>query len=396
MGTINKQILFRPDRQKKDGTFPLVLRIIINRKVKYFPIKVSVLPKDFNDSKQRVRSSDPEYMLKNQYISKAERKVASIEEHFIRFGNPNMDDFSRLFKVDQYNSDSLFDYIDLLISNRKNELADSTIDFYHKQKAKLKGFRVDIKFGDVNFQFLNDYKAYLINKGNKDITWNKSLEFLRRVLNSALKENRIVQSPFVNFKISNVKGNIDFLDVEEVQKLVEVYKKGTLTQGKQNVLRFFLFACYTGLRWGDVKALRFNNIKSDGNFKFIEFTQQKTKKFTQVPLIPQAVELIPEQEFKNQKVFIVPPNQTTNNHLRQIIEDLEINKRISFHSARHTCSNLLYRLNIPIEVRSKIVGDTPEVIRERYTDTDLGLIQTAMNQYSEIFNKKADNLKPIG
>lgn len=368
MRTIQKRLMYRSDREKTDGTFPVVLRITIRRKVKYFPLKFSVKPKDWNEKKGMVYASDPDSELKNKYITKALAKVASIEEHTIKFGDVDLDEFSRLYFFDNYNPDSFYAFIDYLVERKKNELAESTIDFYYKQKSKLKEFRETLNFGDINLQFLNDYKSFLIQKGNKPITWAKSLEFVRRILNAALKDNRIPKSPFAHFEISSYKGTIEPLEVKELKLLEELFEKNTLTYGKQNALRVFLFACYTGLRWSDVYALKFKEIIQGHNFQYLNFTQIKTKKETIVPLIPQALNLIPNKEFENQKVFRVPPNQTTNRHLREIIKGAKINKRITFHSSRHTFSHIMRGAEIPMEIRARIIGDNPETVRKHYTD----------------------------
>lgn len=395
MATIHTKILCWHYREKKDGSFPVVLRVTINRRVKYLPLNFSVKPKDFNDNKLRVRATDPKQTLKNGYIVKALNKVANIEEHFMRYGNPNLNEFIQLYQADEYNPDSFYDYVDLKVRTKKNKegngpLRDETIKFYAKQKSKLQAYRPTLSFGDIDKSFLEGYKQYLIiEKGNKPITWNKSLEFIRRLLNDAFKEGRISKNPFRDFTISTPKGSLDHLTFEEVRKLMELYEAGSLSRGKQNVLRYFLFCCYTGLRYSDIKALTFNCIKTDKGDQWIEFDQQKTGKKNKIPLIPQAVELLPEQSFKEQKVFRVIGNQPTNRYLGDILKENGIakGKRITFHSSRHTCSNLLYRLEVPIEIRSKIVGDTEQVVSHNYTDPDMALLQKAMTKYSQKLNE---------
>ncbi len=377
--------MYRSDREKRDGSYPMVLRITINRTVKYYPLGIDIFPKDFDKKRSMVKRTDPLHHQKNTIITNTASKVAEVEKHFIRFDkSPTFSDFNHLYQSGSYNLDSLFGFIDYLIKIRKHDLASSTVDFYLKQKAKLQAFRSDVNLGEIDLHFIHAYKNYLIEKrNNNESTWNKSLEFVRRILNAALKEDRIQKNPFIHFPIKNVKGNIDYLTLEEVSKLDDHYKNCSMLPGQKNVLRYFLFACYTGMRFGDVQNLRFVNLHKQKETLWLYFTQQKTKKYTQIPLIPQAVALLPKKKFEQQKIFRVVPNQTTNRHLKEIVKELEINKRITFHSARHTCSNLLYRLDIPVEVRSLIVGDTVDVIRDRYTNTDQAMILKAMKKYSD-------------
>lgn len=391
MQSIHTKIMYRPDRPKANGNYPVVLRITLNRKVKYYSLQFDVLPKHFDEKKERVKLADPRHHLKNMTITKVMGRVAMAEEQFLKYGNASMESLMFMLDSDRYNPECFFSFVDYLkktkVTSQGKKLTQSTLDFYDKQTAKLKDFREKINLGDINLQFLNEYRDYLVNKrGNNELTSSKALEFVRRVVNAAIKEDRLVKSPFRNFPISNVRGSIQGLELHEVKKLEEIYHAGTLTPGKQNVLRYFLFACYTGLRWSDINNLHFSNIEGKENTQWIRFNQQKTGKETLVPLIPKAIELIPRQEFKNQKVFRVLQNQPTNNHIRNIVKLAEIEKRISFHSARHTCSNILMEAGVPIEIRAMIIGDTERVVKERYTDARIGFLGKMMELFSEKMN----------
>ena len=66
----------------------------------------------------------------------------------------------------------------------------------------------------------------------------------------------------------------EFLSFEEVQKLAST------ECSLPNLKRAFLFSCYTGLRFSDIRNLKWDNIK-DGH---IELQIQKTKDFEHIPL----------------------------------------------------------------------------------------------------------------
>ena len=104
--------------------------------------------------------------------------------------------------------------------------------------------------------------------------------------------------------------------------------------------------------------------------------------------MPQALDLIQEKEFDNEPVFRVAPNQKTKRHLKEIARRLEWEKRLTFHLARHTCSNLLFRLGVPAEICAKIVGDTTHVLKTHYTQTDSGMIRKAIGDYSRTLGER--------
>ncbi len=217
---------------------------------------------------------------------------------------------------------------------------------------------------------------------NTPITWNKGLEFIKRVCNQAYKEGKIKDNPFKNLTINRLKGNYGHLTVDELISLDKIYQKQSLPFNLHNVLRYFLFACYTGLRYRDMVDLRFVNVKLLDNTTFLDFVQHKTKKASIIPLIDQAKELLPQMEFEEQRVFDVKTDQDTNRKLKEIMSKAEIKKRITFHSARQTCTNTLFTLNVPLDVRSMIIGDTKEVITKHYTQEDIGMKLKALNKYS--------------
>ena len=137
------------------------------------------------------------------------------------------------------------------------------------------------------------------------------------------------------------------------------------------------------MRYRDVYDLRFTSLKIVNEAVYLDFKQHKTNKLSFIPVIDQAKELIPLIHFDQQKVFFVYANQYTNKVLKKIISDAEISKRITFHSARHSCSNALFELGIDSEVRCMIIGDTKEVISKHYTSENLNMKLAALTKYSQ-------------
>jgi integrase len=384
------KIVIRKDRPKKDGQFPICLRVIIGRKPKLIPFPFSCFDKDFDSVKEIVKKSDPLHYQKNLLLQKAVTKANIIKYDFAnRERILSLTEFEKVFKNENYGSKSFYTYIEELIEKRDNILSNDTILFYRKQLSKLRKFKPELIFNDVNDCFVEDYKKYMIHTlKNKEITWQKGLEFLKRICNSAFIEKKINEHPLRNLKIKRPKGDTKHLTIDELNKLQTLYQSGDLQANLQNVLRYFLFACFTGMRYQDVKDLRFTHIKKIDTRPFLDFIQHKTKKESIIPVFDQVNELLPEKQFEQQKVFRVKCNQDTNRKLKEIMIIAEIGKRITFHSARHTCSNALYGLNTNIDTRSMILGDTKEVINNHYTEQNLNLSWDAMDKYSKVLKKQ--------
>ena len=335
--------------------------------------------------KEEVKKTDPQHYYKNNLIQKSLNKANKIKyDYAIEEKILSLAEFDKVFRNDNYGSKSFYDYIEYLIVKRENELSPDTLDHYRKQLSKLRKFRPNLTFSEVNDDFISAYRTYMMkNLKNKEITWNKGLEFIKRICNIAYKEKKINENPVRNLEIKRLKGDTLHLSLQELKQLHVAYQTGSLPKGQMNVLRYFLFACYTGMRYKDVYDLRFTNLKTVNDAVYLDFKQHKTNKLSFIPVIDQAKELIPLIHFDQQKVFMVFANQYTNKVLKKIMSEVKISKRITFHSARHTCSNALFELGIDSEVRCQIIGDTPEVISKHYTSENLNMKLAALTKYSQ-------------
>jgi integrase len=389
MARINYSFLYQKKYQKKDNTHQVFLRVTILRKKKEIPLGFDVLEKNWDSFKQVVKRSDPDHFRKNNIIADRTKRISDIQlDHLDK--PLSLPEFLLYFDANSYNSESFYSYIEKYIKRKTPNVAADTLKFYEKHVRKLKSFREQIAFSEINEDFIYSYRDYLKNiRGNRDSTMYKSLEFVKRVLNAAIKEGKIVRSPFVNIPIENPIGDKDHLSVDELNKLRELYESNTLTLGENNTLRHFLFACYTGMRWGDMEKFRFKHIHEDSSGVHVVFDMNKTKKLVRIPLIDEAIQLMTNNGLENQKVFLTYTNQTTGRHLKRIInKKLQIAKKISYHSARHTCHNLLIALEVPIEIREMILGDTKEVLNKFYTRPNIELIVSAMDKYSKALANK--------
>lgn len=384
---INYTILIRQDRQKKNRTFPVVLRVYLNQKLKYIPLGFDVMEKDWKqEADQKVKRSDLAHYRKNQIISNYLERASQIQnDHFDK--DLSMDEFIKLMKLERYNSQSFYDYVAQRLPKLKNELSEATIQSYHKHLSKMKKFRSELNISDITENFIQDYKSYMINElKNKPITWNKSLEFIRKNLNAAEKDGKFIKNPFKNIQLKNPVGEIEPLSFDEVKKLQELLKSGNLDKSQTKALIPFLFSCYTAVRIGDmVETIKFKNLVRKDGILFLDYIQKKNKKPAIVPLIKQAVDLLPEKGLPEQLIFRMFEPQYTNRLLKEILKKAIETKgrKISFHSGRKTCSNLLHSMGVPDEIRMKIVGDTKKVLNDHYTQLDLPLLSQAMNKIQE-------------
>jgi len=179
-------------------------------------------------------------------------------------------------------------------------------------------------------------------------------------VNGCIRKGWLTRDPFVAFKRTRQKVEREALTEAELEKInSKVFAADRLNYVKD----IFLFICYTGLAYADVKKLKRSEIAPgvDGNY-WIFTNRQKTDTRSRIPLLPPAQTI-----FKKYKDFptchdsgyVLPvlSNQKMNAYLKEIADVCEISKSLTFHIARHTFATTVTLSNgVPIESVSKMLG----------------------------------------
>lgn len=190
----------------------------------------------------------------------------------------------------------------------------------------------------------------------------KHMERLKKMSRLAVRLDWITKDPFENYKLRFEKTEREYLTKRELRLIEET----TFTKdGVEKCKDVFLFSCYTGLSYIDVKALNPDHLLKgvDGNDWL--FTKRiKTDEKLKIPLLPRAKEIIKKYEDSAErritKVLLpVYSNQKVNYYLKEICKACGINKKVTFHTARHTFATTVTLSNgVPIETVSKMLGHT--------------------------------------
>jgi len=182
----------------------------------------------------------------------------------------------------------------------------------------------------------------------------------KKIIRIALANQWMDRDPFYNFKVKFDSVEREYLNEEEVQKLID---KELYLDRLKIVRDMFVFSCYTGLAYSDVKKLSSADITKgiDGS-KWIRIKRTKTKSLSSIPLLPLAEEILDRYkdhpEVKDGKyVLPVLSNQKSNAFLKEIAALCGITKPLTTHLARHTFATTITLTNgVPIESVSKMLG----------------------------------------
>ena len=208
--------------------------------------------------------------------------------------------------------------------------------------------------------FITDFENYLRTESKcNENTTAKFMQTFKMIVIIAKNNGWIYTDPFSNYKIRLKRVDRGYLTDAELQKIM---KKKFPTKRLEQVRDVFLFSCYTGLSYVDVKELKAGDIKISFDGKpWIMIHRHKTDTPVNVPLlkIPQMLLQKYEGQLPKGQLLPVLSNQKLNSYLKEIADLCGINKNITFHLARHTfATTTTLAKGVPIETVSKMLGHT--------------------------------------
>ena len=239
------------------------------------------------------------------------------------------------------------------LEDEKENIATSTRRTYFWNLRKIYAFNPKLLCSEVNESFVRNFRSHLKMLGNKPATVHKALSVFRIFSNKMVADNLISKNPFEQVKIGRIYSHRGFLTVRELKSLYLNFfdRQMSLTSSERNVMRVFLFSCFTGLRYSDLKTLDATEIY---DWKIRKQTH-KTGELVYVPIPVQARLLMPEK-VKAGPIFRIPENCTFNRTLRKAAKKLGYYKHIHCHLARHTFATTCITLGIPLPATGKLLG----------------------------------------
>lgn len=218
----------------------------------------------------------------------------------------------------------------------------------------------DIPFTQVDFDFIESYVYYLkVNLQLSASTTNNTIKPLRRVVMRTLNKGLMYQDPFFGYRPQRITITRKWLSMDEIERLMQIDMK----HESANFIRdMSLFSTFTGLAYVDLKNLRHDNIvrQEDGK-QWIVLNRQKTGTTSYIPLLDIPLRLI--EKYRNTafagldgKVFRLCTIENADIHLKKIAKAANIEKRLTYHMARHSYATLCLSMGVPIETISQTLG----------------------------------------
>ena len=269
---------------------------------------------------------------------------------------------------------------------KRYKSALTSLEAYFKHKGI-----VDIPLDKLNHQFITNYEFFLKSVRNMDHnTAMGTIKKLKKIVRICVANEWIDKDPFMSFKVKIRETNRPYLLQDELDKIIALKFSAERLAAVRDI---FVFCCYTGLAYADVQKLRRVDIVigHDGE-KWIHTERVKTETATRVPLLPQALKIMDAYKDHPQcvnegKLLPVSSNQKMNEYLKEIADRCEINKKMTFHTARHTFATTVTLTNgVPIETVSKMLGHKTLRTTQQYAK----ILDQKVSEDMKILRKKLE------
>lgn len=356
---------------KKNGNAPIMARITIDGTPKTFGTKLEIDPNNWDLKHGRVQGKSAqalsinkkldnirgridkiyEDMLKHEGFATAQKVklsflgVGVMDDAILKVFNDQNEDFKKLVEKEERSQSTYNKYITVY-----NHLTTFIKERYHRD---------DMAFRELTSDFIREFDFYLRYdlQSSHNTVWVYTMPVLALV-ELAIKKGLIRDNPFQDYEINMEETDRGYILKEDVEKLMMCVPSH---QRYELVKDLFIFSCFTGLAYADIKKLTRNNIQSffDGH-QWIISRRKKSDIASNVRLMEIPKRIIEKYQgtTRNEFIFPVPTNATCNTHIGKLVEKAEIitEQKVTFHTARHTFGTMFLTEGVPLESLSKMMG----------------------------------------
>ena len=360
-------------RMNKGGDVPISMRLTYEGKRVEIGTSQFINPKQWDTKKQKIKGDSEISKQLNSILNSFKAKALGAYDECLKTGQIIILEQikAKVLGSDEQRKTLLqaFEYHNSQMKAKIGiEFAANTLKKYVTCLNKVTSFltncykRTDIYLAELNYKFIADFDFYL--KTTDKLKQNaviKHMQQLKRIINVAILHGWLKDDPFSQYSCKLKEVERGFLTIEEVKSihLMDLSNNKRLDE----VRDVFLFCCYSGLAYADVKKLTSNLIsKGPDHSDWIIINRTKTGTRSPIPLLPIAQSILNKykgygSESDTGMLLPVKSSQKMNTYLKEIAIKCGISKRVSMHLARHTfATSITLTHGVPIESVSKMLG----------------------------------------
>ena len=268
---------------------------------------------------------------------------------------------------------NFFDYCDAYINNYKKK--DIRMMEMAVREFKSHTGQKYLTAKQIDPTLIKGFRDKLLDKYNGE-TPNSVFARLKKILRAATDEGLFLRNPGENITCRVPDGIPKGILLPD-----EIIKLASAVCPNKEVKRAFLLSLNTGLRFVDIEDLKYKHII---NNNMIKKHQQKTGREILVDLNPTAIKLIGEMKNPDDKIFKLPSFTACLKNLKTWTAKAKIDKKITWHSARHSFATILLMNKTDIRTVGSLLGHSKLEHTQKYTHVINELKAQAVNVLPEI------------
>ena len=394
-------LILKMDKTNKKGLAPIFARIKTNGLKIEISTNRNLEPVYWSNEDELALTTFKTHKEINHYLESFRSKIYAAYNSVLSTGESIS---AELLKKALFGTPQKKKYTLIETATQHNELFEKLIGVkysygsYKNYKTTLKYLKEfihiqyksrDIPLEAVNYTFCEQFYMYLIEeKACHNNGANKQLQRVSKIINYAVRAGYISTNPMTSYSLTFNPTTRIALTMHELNKV-----ENLIIQRKEleQVRDIFVFMCYTGLAYIDIKRLEAKDIQhGDKGEAWIKMERQKTKITFTVPLLKPAMKIMKSFITKTKSeglLFPVLSNQKMNDALKLIQELAGINKNFSTHLGRHTFATTVTLNNdVPIETVSRMLGHTNIRTTQIYAKVLDNKIKSDMKKLKETFD----------
>lgn len=354
------------------GLFPIYVRLTVEGKRFEYSSKKFIEPSKWSNELSRMKGNSEEARSINSLLDFTKNQINEIQFELLKDNiTLNIEEFKNRLLGTKIRERMLIPIFKEHNSKIKEllgiEYAPGTLERYETSLKHTSNFLfwkyniTDINIDKIDHAFITDYEFYL--RTVRKCANNTAVKYIKnfnKIIKLCLANDWLDKNPFANYKSKVKEVERVYLSEEEIQSIIN---KDFKTERLSLVRDIFLFSCFTGLAYIDVKNLTKSHISFgiDGE-KWVFTHRQKTESASKIPILPVTQMIIDKYENHPQcnnedKLLPILSNQKMNAYLKELADICNIEKELTFHIARHTFATTITLTNgVPIESVSKMLG----------------------------------------
>jgi site-specific recombinase XerD len=387
--------LYKAKKNKK-GLMPLMMRITLGGQRVDFPTQITIEESTWLHDRQEMKDNNELTRKYNQYLLNLKTKAWDVYNEAQKKDEPLTPQKIRDYILgNDASTHTLVEAMDYHISSLKarigHDVAPATVRNYEACKRKVEAFlrqernADDIFLSEMSYQFIQELDLFMrVTGGLKNNGVIKHMQQLRRVIRVAMLNEWMSKDPFAKYGAKIEEPKRVHLTKEELQKLEEMPLPSERLERVRDV---FVFACYTGLAYADMRKLASDHLQHINGMDWVILDRTKTKNQSTIPVLPKASAILKRYDRRlGDRLLPLISSQNLNRYLKEVAAAAGIRKRLTFHAARHTfATTVTLNSGVDITTVSAMLGHKMLKTTQIYARVNLNKIA---NDVEGLFKKE--------